>query len=55
MLIAEIVQLDSPLRKAILAKTDSNEIENILMSKVIRICSKTACDLSKTVLRHKMK
>lgn len=32
-LIAEMVQLDSPLRKAILAKADLDEIENILQSK----------------------
>ena len=30
ILIAEIVQLDSPLRKAILAKCDSNELEKLL-------------------------
>jgi general secretion pathway protein E len=33
MLIAEMVQLDSKLRKAILAKTDSDELENILSGK----------------------
>ncbi len=32
-LIAEIVQLDSPLRKAILAKADLDELENILKDK----------------------
>lgn len=32
-LIAEIVQLDSPLRKAILAKADLDELENILKNK----------------------
>jgi type II secretory ATPase GspE/PulE/Tfp pilus assembly ATPase PilB-like protein len=32
-LIAEMVQLDSPLRKAILAKADLDELENILQSK----------------------
>ena len=30
MLIAELVRLDSPLRKAILAKTDNDELERIL-------------------------
>jgi type II secretory ATPase GspE/PulE/Tfp pilus assembly ATPase PilB-like protein len=30
MLIAELVRLDSPLRKAILAKTDTDELERIL-------------------------
>jgi type II secretory ATPase GspE/PulE/Tfp pilus assembly ATPase PilB-like protein len=30
MLISELVQLDSPLRKAILAKTDTDELERIL-------------------------
>ena len=33
MLIAEMVQLDSPLRKAILAKADLEELEALLMSK----------------------
>jgi general secretion pathway protein E len=33
MLIAELVRLDSPLRKAILARTDSDEIKKILSSK----------------------
>jgi len=33
VLIAEMVQLDSPLRKAILAKADLDELENILQSK----------------------
>jgi type II secretory ATPase GspE/PulE/Tfp pilus assembly ATPase PilB-like protein len=33
MLIAEMVQLDSPLRKAILAKTDADEFERILSEK----------------------
>jgi type II secretory ATPase GspE/PulE/Tfp pilus assembly ATPase PilB-like protein len=33
MLIAELVQLDSPLRKAILAKTDTDELERILSNK----------------------
>jgi len=32
-LIAEMVQLDSPLRKAILSKADLDELENILQSK----------------------
>jgi len=32
-LIAEMVQLDSPLRKAILAKADIDELENILKSR----------------------
>jgi type II secretory ATPase GspE/PulE/Tfp pilus assembly ATPase PilB-like protein len=32
-LIAEMVQLDSPLRKAILAKADLDELENILRSR----------------------
>ena len=33
MLIAELVRLDSPLRKAILARTDTDEIEKILSNK----------------------
>ena len=33
MLIAELVRLDSPLRKAILARTDADEIEKILNDK----------------------
>jgi type II secretory ATPase GspE/PulE/Tfp pilus assembly ATPase PilB-like protein len=33
MLIAEMVRLDSPLRKAILARTDTDEIEKILSNK----------------------
>ncbi|MCX5636283.1 MAG: ATPase, T2SS/T4P/T4SS family, partial [Planctomycetota bacterium] len=32
-LIAEMIQLDSPLRKAILAKADLDELENILRSR----------------------
>jgi general secretion pathway protein E len=32
-LIAEIVQLDSPLRKAILAKADLDELEQVLRDK----------------------
>jgi type II secretory ATPase GspE/PulE/Tfp pilus assembly ATPase PilB-like protein len=33
MLIAELVRLDSPLRKAILTRTDSDEIKQVLNSK----------------------
>jgi type II secretory ATPase GspE/PulE/Tfp pilus assembly ATPase PilB-like protein len=33
VLIAEMVELDSPLRKAILAKADLDELESLLMSK----------------------
>ena len=33
MLIAELVRLDSPLRKAILARTDADELEKILSDK----------------------